>query len=100
MTTGGIKQMSSIAVLNVLILTGIVAAALIAAISDELFTSIIAMSILGLFMAMEFLLLKAPQVAFAEGVVSAILLPGLFFVVMRKVKDKTCQLQDDQKGDK
>ena len=46
------------------------------------------MVVLGSFLALEFLILKAPDVALAEAAVGAILTPVIFIVTMNKVKDK------------
>ena len=46
------------------------------------------MSVSGAFLALEFLLLKAPDVALAEAAVGAILTPVIFILVLNKVKGK------------
>jgi Predicted subunit of the Multisubunit Na+/H+ antiporter len=92
--------MSSMAILNALIMIGIIIAGFITVIVDDLLPCIIAASVVGTFIAIEFLLLKAPDVAIAEGAVGAVLTPVIFIVALRKVNNKSHQEQDGQKGDK
>ena len=63
---------------------------------EELLPSIIAMSIMGSFLALEFLLLKAPDVALAEAAVGAILTPIIFIVTLKKVKDKKDNKEEEK----
>lgn len=46
------------------------------------------MAVLGTFLALEFLILKAPDVALAEAAVGAILTPVIFIITLNKVKTK------------
>lgn len=92
--------MNSMTVLNTLIIISIVAAGFIIAIVDDILTSIIVSSILGILIALEFMMLKAPEAALVEGIVTAILTPALFVMTLKKVKDKSCLEQDEKKGDK
>ena len=80
--------MNSFAILNTIIILGMIIAAASLLFIEELLPSIIAMSIMGSFLALEFLLLKAPDVALAEAAVGAILTPIIFIVTLKKVKDK------------
>jgi len=86
--------MNSFTVLNTLIIIGLVISALCVFFLDDLLQSIIAMAVVGAFLALEFLLLKAPDVALAEAAVGAILTPVIFIIALNKVKPKK------QKGDK
>lgn len=86
--------MNSFTVLNTLIIIGLVFSALCVFFLDDLLQSIIAMAVVGAFLALEFLLLKAPDVALAEASVGAILTPVIFIIALNKVKPKK------QKGDK
>jgi uncharacterized MnhB-related membrane protein len=88
------------AVLNALIMIGIIIAGFITVVVDDLLPCIIAASVLGTFIAIEFLLLRAPDVAIAEGAVGAVLTPVIFIIALKKVQDKSRQKQDEQKGDK
>ena len=53
-------------------------------------------SIMGSFLALEFLLLKAPDVALAEAAVGAILTPIIFIVTLKKVKDKKDNKEEEK----
>ena len=80
--------MSSFDVLNTLIIVGLVASALCVFFLDDILQCTIAMAVLGGFLALEFLLLKAPDVALAEAAVGAILTPVIFIITLNKVKAK------------
>lgn len=58
--------MSSFEILNFLVIFGLIIAALCVFFLDDILQCIIAMAVLGTFLALEFLLLKAPDVAIAE----------------------------------
>ena len=75
-----------IVILNALILLGIVTSAILAVSSEKLLSSVIALSVTGLFTAAEFLLLHAPDVAISEAAVGAALCPLIFIVTLRKIK--------------
>ncbi len=75
-----------IVVLNALILIGLVVSAILAAVSEKLLSSVIALSVTGIFAAAEFLLLHAPDVAISEAAVGAALAPMIFIVTLRKLK--------------
>lgn len=90
--------MSSFDVLNLLIIIGLVASALCVFFLDDILQSIIAMAVLGGFLALEFLLLKAPDVAIAEAAVGAILTPVIFIITLNKVKTK--KIKEEEKCEK
>ena len=90
--------MSSFDVLNLLIIIGLVASALCVNFLDDILQSIIAMAVLGGFLALEFLLLKAPDVAIAEAAVGAILTPVIFIITLNKVKTK--KIKEEEKCEK
>ena len=75
-----------IVVLNALILIGLIVSAILASVSEKLLSSVIALSVTGLFAAAEFLLLHAPDVAISEAAVGAALAPMIFIVTLRKLK--------------
>ena len=75
-----------VVILNALILLGMVTAAVLAVSSEKLLSSVIALSVTGLFCAAEFLLLHAPDVAISEAAVGAALVPLIFIVTLRKLK--------------
>lgn len=78
--------MNSITVLNSIIIAGMLIAAFCVVILDDILPCIIASSVVGTFVALEFLLLRAPDVAIAEGAVGAILTPVIFIIALTKVK--------------
>ena len=73
-----------IVVLNTIVLTGALASALIAVRAEKLLDSVIALGATGSFIALEFLLLQAPDVAIAEASVGAVLSTVLFIIALRK----------------
>lgn len=88
--------MNSFAILNTIIILGMIIAAASLLFIEDLLQSIIAMSIMGSFLALEFLLLKAPDVALAEAAVGAILTPIIFIVTLKKVKDKKDNKEEEK----
>lgn len=74
--------------LNTLIIIGIVVSAIFTVIIDDILPCVIASSAVGTFIALEFLLLRAPDVAIAEGAVGAILTPFIFVITLKKVNEK------------
>ena len=88
--------MNSFTILNTIIILGMIIAAASLLFIEELLPSIIAMSIMGSFLALEFLLLKAPDVALAEAAVGAILTPIIFIVTLKKVKDKKDNKEEEK----
>jgi uncharacterized MnhB-related membrane protein len=79
--------MDSIFILNTLVVIGIIVAAVLAVVFDKLLSSIIALGVVGSFMALEFILLHAPDVAIAEASVGAVLSPIIFIIALKKVKE-------------
>lgn len=73
-------------VLNTLAVVGAVAAAFVAVRARRLIDSVIALAATGSFVALEFLLLQAPDVAIAEASVGAVLSTILYIIALRKVK--------------
>ena len=78
--------MNSIVVLNTLIIIGIIVSAVLAVHFEDLLSSIIALSAVGSFVALEFVMLHAPDVAIAEASVGAVLSPVIFIIALKKVK--------------
>lgn len=72
-------------VLNTLTVIGIVAAAVIAVQADKLINAIIALNAVGALVALEFILLQAPDVAIAEAAVGVVLSTILYVVALRKI---------------
>ena len=77
-----------VVILNVLIVLGMVISAILAVHFENLLSSIIALSITGIFCAAEFLMLHAPDVAISEAAVGAALVPLIFIVTLRKVSGR------------
>ena len=75
-----------IVVLNVLIIVGMVVAAVMAVHFEKLLSSVIALGVVGIFAAAEFLLLHAPDVAISEAAVGAALSPLIFIVMLKKLR--------------
>lgn len=90
--------MSSFYILNVLIIVGLIISAICVFFLDDILQCIIAMAVLGAFLALEFLLLKAPDVALAEAAVGAILTPVIFIITLNKVKSK--KVKEEEKCEK
>ena len=88
--------MNSFTILNTIIILGMIIAAASLLFIEDLLPSIIAMSIMGSFLELEFLLLKAPDVALAEAAVGAILTPIIFIVTLKKVKDKKDNKEEEK----
>lgn len=85
-----------VTVLNTLVIIGAVASAVVVIKAEKLIDSVIALAATGSFMALEFILLQAPDVAIAEASVGAILSTVLYIIALKRVgADK-----EDRKGDK
>lgn len=80
--------MSSFDILNTIIILGIIISGALVYKLENTLHSVIALAILGSFLAMEFILLKAPDVAIAEAAVGAILTPIIFIVTLNKISKK------------
>ncbi|MCR5302994.1 MAG: DUF4040 domain-containing protein [Lachnospiraceae bacterium] len=80
--------MNEMYILNYLVLAGIVISAICAATLKNVLSSVIALGITGAFMALEFILLQAPDVAIAEASVGAVLTTAIFIIAIRKTTDK------------
>ena len=75
-----------IVVLNILVLAGALASGIVAVQAKKLLDSVIALAATGSFVALEFLLLQAPDVAIAEASVGAVLSTILYIIALRKVR--------------
>jgi uncharacterized MnhB-related membrane protein len=82
--------------LNAVIIIGMIIAGICTVVIDDLLPCIISMAVVGTFVALEFLLLRAPDVAIAEGVVGAILTPVIFIIALSKAKEK--KKADEKEG--
>lgn len=72
--------------LNTLVVLGAVASAFVAVQAKRLIDSVIALAAAGSFVALEFILLQAPDVAIAEASVGAVLSTVLYIIALRKVR--------------
>ena len=75
-----------IVVLNILVVLGMVVSAILAVCFEKLLSSVIALSVTGVFAAAAFLLLHAPDVAISEAAVGAALTPLIFIVTLKKIR--------------
>jgi uncharacterized MnhB-related membrane protein len=73
--------------LNTLVIIGIIISAILAVHFEKLLSSIIALSVTGSFITLEFIMLHAPDVAIAEASVGAVLSPVIFLIALKKVKE-------------
>ena len=72
-------------ILNVLVILGLVVSAILAVHFEKLLSSIIALSVTGIFAAAAFLLMHAPDVAISEAAVGAALSPLIFIAALKKI---------------
>ncbi len=75
-------------ILNLLVMIGIVASAILAVVSKGIVSSVLALGATGAFMAVEFIILHAPDVAIAEAAVGAVLSTAIFIVAIKKTTAK------------
>ena len=80
--------MNVLFILNALVVAGILISAICAVAFENTLSSVIALGSTGAFMALEFILLQAPDVAIAEAAVGAVLSTVLFVVAVRKTTKK------------
>lgn len=73
-------------VLHLVILLGIIACALYAAGTKDLLYATIALAVLSVLLALEFFLLRAPDVAIAEAAIGAAVTTALFIIVIRATR--------------
>ncbi|MBQ1906560.1 MAG: DUF4040 domain-containing protein [Firmicutes bacterium] len=76
--------MTAIFSLNTLVIAAILISAAVAVTSEKILSSVIALGVTGAFVALEFIILHAPDVAISEAAVGAVLSTALFIVAIRK----------------
>ena len=76
--------MNILTIHNTLILLGILVSAVSSVLLKNVLSSVIALGAAGAFMALEFILLQAPDVAIAEAAVGAVLTTVIYVVAIRK----------------
>ena len=79
--------------LNTLVILGILISAIIAVKSEGILSSVIALGVTGSLMALEFVILHAPDVAISEAAVGAVLSTAIFLIAIRKTTKK----EDEEK---
>jgi len=84
---------NAIFILNLLILAGAVVSAILAVQCEKMLSSVLALGAAGTFIALEFLILQAPDVAIAEASVGAVLSTVIFLIAIRKTTKK----EDEEK---
>ena len=75
-------------ILNLLVIIGILSSAVLAVTAKGILSSVLALGATGAFMAVEFILLHAPDVAIAEAAVGAVLSTAIFIVAIKKTTAK------------
>ena len=80
-------MMSLIFLLNLIMVAGAVFAAGLAVWLDDLLSAVVAVTSAGVLVAMEFILLSAPDVALAEVAVGAVLSAIIFAVGLQKIRE-------------
>lgn len=78
---------SVVLILNTLVVIGIIVSAILTVYFDNLLASTIALSSVGVFVALEFIMLQAPDVAIAEASVGAVLSPVVMIIALKKIKE-------------
>lgn len=76
--------MNALFSLNTLIVLGILVSAFLAVKFENILSSVIALGITGGFMALEFIVLHAPDVAISEAAVGAVLSTAIFVIAVKK----------------
>lgn len=76
--------MNIVAVLNTIIVIGIVVCALLAAVSKKTMSAVISLMACGAFVSLEFIMLQAPDVAIAEVAVGVTITTIIFVVALAK----------------
>ena len=75
-----------VALLDILIVCGMVVSAIFACHSEKLLSAVIALGVTGIFAAGAFLVMHAPDVAISEAAVGAALTPLVLIVALKKMR--------------
>ncbi|ACI17628.1 MAG TPA: DUF4040 domain-containing protein [Coprothermobacter proteolyticus] len=78
---------NGILLLHVINLVGALISAWFTVLQRNLVRAVIGQAVMGSFVALEFLLLNAPDVAIAEAAVGVVVVPIIFFVVLQRTKE-------------
>lgn len=73
--------------LHVFTLVGALISAWYTVLERNLVRAVIGSAVLGSFVALEFLLLNAPDVAIAEAAVGVVVVPVIFFVTLQRTRE-------------
>ena len=76
------------ALLDILVVSGVVVSAILACNMEKLLSSVIALGVTGIFCAAAFLLMHAPDVAISEVAVGAALTPLVLIVALKKMRGR------------
>ena len=79
--------------LNTLVIIGILVSAIMAVKSEGILSSVICLGVTGALVALEFVILHAPDVAISEAAVGAVLSTAIFVIAIRKTTKK----EDEEK---
>lgn len=74
------------ALLDILVVSGVVVSAILACHMEKLLSSVIALGVTGIFCAAAFLVMHAPDVAISEVAVGAALTPLVLIVALKKMR--------------
>ena len=75
-----------VALLDILVVSGVVVSAILACHFEKLLSAVIALAVTDVFCAGAFLVMHAPDVAISEAAVGAALTPLVFIVALRKMR--------------
>jgi len=75
-----------VALLDILVVSGVVISAILACNMEKLLSSVIALGVTGIFCAAAFLVMHAPDVAISEVAVGAALTPLVLIVALKKMR--------------
>lgn len=81
-------QIDLVFILNTLVMIGVLVSAAYAVFSKNVLSSVISLGVTGAFVALEFVLLHAPDVAIAEAAVGAVLATTIFVIAVKKTTGK------------
>ena len=76
------------ALLDILVVSGVVVSAILACHMEKLLSSVIALGVTGIFCAAAFLVMHAPDVAISEVAVGAALTPLVLIVALKKMRGR------------
>ena len=75
-----------VALLDVVVVLGVVISAILACHSEKLLSAVISLGVTGIFCAAAFLVMHAPDVAISEAAVGAALTPLVLIVALKKMR--------------